>query len=443
MVNDSQYYTVSAINNYIAYKLSTDIALKLVYIKGELSNCRVSKGHIYFVLKDSESEISGVIFSNAVSRLNFMPKDGMQVLITGSITPYTKKGSYNLIVSEIKENGKGYLYQKFLETKEKLAQLGLFDSNHKKPIPNFPEKIGVITSATADALNDIYTTINSRFPCANIFLYPALVQGIDAPKSLIKALNKISLDNFVDVVIIARGGGSFEDLNCFNDETLAKAIYNFNIPIVSGVGHENDYTICDFVCDARAVTPTGAAIKVTPDKDNLLEMLDNANHKLEILEKRIIDRKTKDFEIITSNYYLRSFDNVLKEFNNKYEKLKVNLKLYSPGNILLSLESKLESVNNRFNKIDLIKSFDDKKTKIDQIEDNIYKDINLHITNLEQKFSFLINKLTLVNPLDIMKKGYSIVYKDEYVISSKDDVNINDDLIINFYDGKRKVKVIK
>ena len=270
MREENKYYTVSAITNYISYKISTDAALKLVYIKGEMSNVRLSKGHLYFVLKDEEAEISGIIFANIVNRLSFTPKDGMKVLITGSITPYAKRGTYNLLVNEIIEYGEGYLYQRFLELKDRLEKIGLFSEAHKKPIPEFSKRIGVITSGTGDAINDIISTIQKRYPLVEIHVYPCLVQGSDAPRSIINALNRVAFDNDCDVVIIARGGGSFEDLNCFNDEGLAKAIYDFPIPIISGVGHENDYTICDFVADGRAPTPTGAAVRVTPDKNVLI-----------------------------------------------------------------------------------------------------------------------------------------------------------------------------
>ncbi len=440
---ESKYYTVSAINNYIAYKLSTDVALKVVYVRGELSNVRVSKGHIYFVLKDSESELSGIIFANIASKLTFMPKDGMQVLIIGSVTPYSKKGTYNLLVNEIKENGKGYLYQKFLETKERLESIGLFSPDHKKRIPMYSENIGIITSQTGDALNDIVSTINKRFPLVSIYLYPALVQGPDAPKSLIKALNKASLEKKVDVVIIARGGGSFEDLNCFNDEILAKAIYEFDIPIVSGVGHENDYTICDFVCDDRAPTPTGAAVKVTPDKTVLFQTIDNVKHKLSILMRKVYEKKLNDYNILQSNYYIKSFDNTLKRFNEEFEKLVFNLKTNSPINVLNNFDSKLNNLFKRLELVNLLKQIENRKNEIDLLCNNIYKSYTKKIELASKDFEYLLDKLSLVNPLNIMKKGYTIVYKDEKVITSSKDVFENDELIVNFYDGKHKVKVIK
>jgi len=442
MISEDKYYTVSAINRYISYKLSTDVALRLVYVKGEISNVRVSKGHLYFVLKDTESELSSIIFQNVASKLTFMPKDGMKVLITGAITPYERKGTYNLIVSEIIEYGEGYLFQKFLETKEKLEKIGLFDESHKKLIPKYPTNIGVITSSTADAFRDINSTINRRFPLANIILYPSLVQGNDAPKSIMRAMKLIERDKIVDVVIIARGGGSFEDLNCFNDELLAKTIYEFSIPIVSGVGHETDYTICDFVCDARAETPTAAAVKVTPDKDELLRKLYDVKERINTSFNKKIESSELTLESLSNNFYLRSFDNNLIRFNNEFSYLKQRLESNSPSNILNQAYLTVLNLKKRLELLNLPDKLDKEKEKINQLLGNINKEIVNKITSLENEFTNKLDKLILVNPLNIMKKGYSIVYKEDKVISSSKDVKENDELTIHFHDGMNKVKVL-
>lgn len=441
--DESKYYTVTAINNYIAYKLSTDVALKIVYIKGELSNCRVSKGHLYFILKDNESEISGIMFASLASRLSFMPKDGMKVLITGTVNPYPKKGTYNLIANEIIEYGKGYLYQRFLESKQRLEEIGLFDKEHKKKIPMFSENIGVVTSSNGDAINDIISTIEKRYPLCKVFLYPALVQGEDAPKSLIRALNLVSRDNLVDVVIIARGGGSFEDLNCFNDEFLAKTIYEFPIPIVSGVGHENDYTICDFVCDERAPTPTGAAVLVTTDKSVIYEMISNAREKISYYTKKIIDNNYTKLDFLQNNYYFKSIDNVLATYYNDFYTLNNSLMFNSPLYQINNEITKVSNLSDRLKRLNLSLKFDNELDKLNQLNVNINKSLINKINTLENEYIHLIDKLILVNPLNIMKKGYTIVYKEHNVISSSSDVNIDDELTLSFYDGNKKVKVIE
>ena len=279
-MENKKYLTVTALNKYLAYKIDTDINLRSFIILGEISNARLSKGHLYFVLKDEDSEISAVMFANYYNSLSFTPKDGVKVLVKCSLQLYQKKGTYNLQVTNMSEYGLGALYQNFLKLKEKLSKEGLFAESHKKEIPMYSEKIGLITSDTGDARHDVVSTIEKRFPIATIFLYPALVQCVDAPKSLIKAINRAESDNEVDLLIIARGGGSFEDLSCFNDEELARVIYDCHIPIISGVGHESDYTICDFVSDKRAPTPTGAAVLATSDKNVLISEINNYYNKI-------------------------------------------------------------------------------------------------------------------------------------------------------------------
>lgn len=440
---EDKYYTVSAITNYISYKLSTDVALKVVYIKGEMSNCRFSKGHLYFVLKDTESEISGIIFANIAKNLKFTPKDGMKVLITGSITPYAKRGTYNLLVNEIIEFGEGYLYQQFLQLKDHLQKLGLFSEDHKKPIPLFATKIGVITSDTGDALNDIVSTITKRFPLAKVYLYKALVQGSDSPKSLIKALDNCEKDSICDVVIIGRGGGSFEDLNAFNDEALAKRIYDFTIPIVSGVGHENDYTICDFVCDERAPTPTGAAVRVTVDQNVLINNINSLTSKADILINKIITQKEEKFNKLTNNYYFKNFDLTLESKIQNINYLEERVKSLSPS---LQVHNKIINFNQivtRLNNLNIENKLDDSiyllDDKINFCHDNL---INL-INNYEISLNHLLEKLVLVNPFNIMRKGYTLVYKDDKLVKSIHEINKDDELNLTFEDGFSTVKVVK
>ena len=247
----NKYLTVSALNKYLYYKFDNDLNLRNIYLKAEISNIRLSKGILYFVLKDNESEIDGLIYSQILQKLKFEPKDGMTVLVSGKVGLYVKRGTYAITVSEIEQVGLGEAYLKFQYLKEKLLKEGLFDEDKKLPIPRFNERIGVITSGTGDAVHDIVSTIKRRFPLSQIVFYPAIVQGEDAPHSLIKAIKKANEEKLANVLIIARGGGTIEDLSCFNDEDLARAIFNSSIPTISGVGHEADFTICDFVSSRR------------------------------------------------------------------------------------------------------------------------------------------------------------------------------------------------
>lgn len=419
MIDENKYLTVSKLNRYISYKLDSDIALKSIYIKGEISNARLSKGHLYFVLKDEESELSAIIFYNVACKLTFIPKDGMKVYIHGSINTYSKKGTYNLIVYEIEEYGKGLIYQRFLELKQKLDNEGLFAQERKKKVPAFPMHIGVVTSETADAFHDIVSTIKKRFPLARVRLYPSLVQGTDAPASLIKAINKANLENVCDCLIIARGGGSIEDLNAFNDEALARVIADSNIPTISGVGHEQDYTICDFVSDLRAPTPTGAAVLVTNDKEILFKNIESFKNNLKYNIKSLIGLKEKAFTELTSRYGIRNFDNILETYQSYLDKLKQKLVFLSPENILVSSEKDVNQLT-----IDL---------------NNLFKSsINLK----EKELDFLIEKMIVVNPLNIMKKGYTLVYKDNKLIPSSTELKSEDVVDIKYHDGVVKAKIL-
>ena len=442
MVDEKKYLTVSAINRYIAYKIDSDIALKSLYVKGELSNVRESKGHIYLVIKDSESEIAGIIFYNVASKMKFMPKDGMKVFVHGSINTYSKKGTYNLIIDQIEECGEGLIYQEFLKLKEKLTKEGLFDDIHKKKIPEFCFNIGVITSQTADALFDIVSTISKRFPLMTIKVYPSLVQGSDAPQSLINSL--ISADSYNhDCLIIARGGGSFEDLNCFNDEQLARTIFNLKTPIVSGVGHEQDYTITDFVVDLRAPTPTGAATLITKEKNELISNINLLINKINSSIKKVVNDKNVEYNEIVNSYGFRNFDNILDLKINYLDLLIKKLDNNSPVNKLNLLENTVDSLNKRLEVYNIIDKINVEYKKVTELSDKANSIINLKINNNEKELDRIIEKMIDVNPLNIMKKGYSIVYnKNDELIISKDSVMKNDELKIQFSDGEVKVKAI-
>ena len=438
-----RYLTVTAINRYLSAKIDADINLKNMPIQGEISNARISKGHLYFVLKDEESEISAIMFQNNVQGLNFTPKDGMKVIVKASLQLYEKRGTYSLLVYEMKEFGLGLLYQEFLKLKEKLSKEGLFSDEHKKAIPEYPTHIGLITSSTADAMHDVISTINKRFPIAEIYLYPALVQGTDAPKSLIKAINKMNEDSLCEVCIIARGGGSFEDLSCFNDEELARVIYDSTTPIVSGVGHEADYTICDFVSDFRAPTPTGAAVRVSKDKAIILNNLRQTKIHLNQMILKTIDNKNHKLEILKSSHYLANFIDYLN---------KIELKLASEIDHLNS-NSPLLKINKNIDNLEFLKVRLNNSSPINKINDYL-NNINDKVVLLKRSTKIIIkgkeddlnksiDKLVLVNPLNLMKKGYSLVYKGDELLTTTDNINVNDEVTIKMSDGEVNALVKK
>ncbi len=393
-MND-KYLTVTAVTKYIKYKIDTDDNLKCIFIKGEISNCKYhSTGHIYFSIKDENSILNAIMFSTNAKKLTFTPNDGMKVLITGRISVYEAAGRYQIYVEEMIEDGVGNLYAEFEKLKKKLETKGLFDSNHKKDIPKMPSKVGVITASTGAAIRDIVSTIKRRFPICEIYLFPSLVQGENASKDLVNKL--LQADNYgVDVIIIGRGGGSIEDLWAFNDEELANTIYNAKTPIISAVGHEVDFTICDFVSDLRAPTPTGAAELAVPNMSDIMINLEHLKIRLnESLNKKI------DYNKLLLNNLKNSF--VLKNPMLLYENKKQNIDLY------------FEKLNNM---------------------------MNYRLEKTNTKFSNLINKLELLNPLSVLSKGYSVTYKDDKVIKDASKLKKNDSVTIRLYNGLFEAKV--
>ena len=272
---DNSYISVTALTRYIKYKIDNDNNLKEVYLKGEISNFKAhTRGHFYFTIKDDNSRINAIMFSSNASKLKFTPEDGMKVLVKGRISVFESTGNYQIYVEELEEDGLGNLHIAFEKLKKKLEDEGLFDSKYKKEIPKIPMKIGIITAPTGAAIKDILSTIKRRFPIAKTILFPCLVQGELAKDDIVKKLD--IADNYdLDVIILGRGGGSIEDLWPFNEEIVVRKVFLCKTPIITGIGHQIDFTICDFVSDVRAETPTGAAERAVPILSDLIDMIDS------------------------------------------------------------------------------------------------------------------------------------------------------------------------
>lgn len=384
--------TVSALNNYIKRIIDGDVILNNVSLKGEISNFKLhSSGHMYFSLKDSTSKINCVMFKDKAQNVDLDFKEGMQVEISGRVKVYDKEGIYQMYCDTIKMSGVGDIYMSFLETKKKLEEKGLFKEEHKKDLPMFPKKVGIITSPTGAAIKDIINVARRRNKSTDIIIYPALVQGIDAVEEIKKGIESLNSRPDIDVIILARGGGSIEDLNAFNDESLAMSIFKSKKPIVTGVGHEIDFTIADFVADRRAPTPSAAAEITIPSQ----EVLENEISTLEISLKNKI------------NYII---DKRLLEVKN----LENEIIKYSPKAFIVNQYYLLDTV----------------KEKLNHIVKN-----NLSIKTLE--ISNMYDKLSNNNPLNILNKGYSIIKSEEnHVLNSKDDLTENTYINIVFKDGE-------
>ena len=305
---NNNYITVTEVNKYIKEVINDDLLLKKVYLKGEISNFKAhSRGHFYFTLKDENSRINAVMFSFNNRNMKFTPYDGMKVLVTGKIDVYEASGAYQIYVEEMLEDGIGALYVAFEQLKEKLAKEGLFDKSKKKKIRRIPKRIGIVTSPTGAAIKDILTTIKRRYPVCETILFPALVQGENAAGDIankIKLANNLKDKLELDTLIVGRGGGSLEDLWPFNEEVVARAIYDSDIPVISAVGHEIDITISDYVADLRAPTPTAAAELAVPDINTIITYLDTASTRSYNALNNIISVNYKKLDNIKNSYIL-------------------------------------------------------------------------------------------------------------------------------------------
>lgn len=396
--NKNDYVTVTALTKYIKWKFEHDHHLEDIFVTGEISNFKHhSRGHFYFTLKDDGAAIGAMMFASSAMKVKFEPKDGMKVFLRGRISVYEPSGTYQIVVSEMKSDGVGDLYLAYEQLKKELGELGLFDPAHKKPIPQIPKVIGVITSPTGAAIKDIINTITRRFPFCKVILYPALVQGEEAKNSIVEQIKLAEEQALCDVLIVGRGGGSIEDLWAFNEKIVAYAIYNCNIPIISAVGHEIDFTIADFVADKRAATPTAAAEIATPNKDVLKQNI--------IQIYGILNKNIKNF-----------FDNYKLILGNLEKSLDNN----SPKTTLIH---KREIVDAKFNSLGLM--------------------IKAILANKENSYKVLIEKLKALNPLQIMDKGYSIAKHNNEIVRSVKQVKENDLIDITLNDGSIKAKVME
>lgn len=414
-----EYLTVSQINAYINKKLKMDVNLKNIYIKGEISNFKTyPSGHSYFTLKDKNSQIPAVMFKGRKGSLKFEPQNGMKVIVKGKIEVYERDGKYQLYASRITEDGLGELYLAFEQLKKKLEKEGLFDDAHKKEIPKYPQRIGVITARTGAAVRDIITTIKRRYPYCEVLVFSTLVQGNMAAPQIVQQIRRAQTFN-LDTLIVGRGGGSIEDLWPFNEEIVAREIYGCEIPTISAVGHEIDFTISDFVADKRAPTPTAAAEMAVPEirevkykVNQLTQRINNSINDKLIQNKRKIDNISQKqiFKNPESIYEIKQMhlDNLIGKLN------------FTSKNIITENKNKLLKI----------------KTS------PVFRDPK-EVTKYKREI-FLRNadKLEILNPLLTLKRGYSIAKVDDKVVSSVNDVKTGDKLDIELDDGIINTRVI-
>jgi len=381
--------TVTALTKYLKLKIDVDTHLQKLLLKGEISNFkRHSRGHFYFTLKDEKTQISAVMFAGATKGVQFEPTNGMQVVVTGSISLYEPSGTYSIHVTKITEDGVGNLYVAFNQLKEKLSAKGLFNDTYKKPLPKLPKAIAIITSPTGAAIRDMITTMKRRSPNVEIYVYPALVQGDEAAADIVKRIKQVNEEQLVDAMIIGRGGGSIEDLWAFNEEIVAEAIFQSQIPIIAAVGHETDFTIADFVADMRSPTPTAAAEMVAPNIVDVLTYLNQLKARLNQGLKTQINFKEVILNRLTNHY-------IMKNPRALFESRMLSLS---------QLEKNLEYVLNEH--------VVQKKQRLERLDISLNERIQQNLVGTKNSYTVILTKLEMLNPLAVLKKGYSVITDD-------------------------------
>lgn len=387
----SKAITVSQLNRYLKDIVESQQVLNNIYVVGEISNFLhyYRSGHLYFTLKDSQSQLKAVMFSSYAQRLKFSPEDGMSVICRGRVSVYEKDGLYQLYVEDMQPDGIGSLSLAFEQLKERLSREGLFDEKHKKPLPKYPHKIGVATSNMGAAIEDIKNITKRRFPLAQLVIVPTVVQGEQAGDDIVKSIKLLDSIDDIDLIIVGRGGGSVEDLWAFNLEKVARAVFECNKPVISAVGHETDFTICDFVADLRAPTPSAAAELAVPDSSQLISHLNNINYTLSVYLNRKLEKEYQRFDFLVANSILSKPEKFFSELS--------------------------ENVANK-NK---------------QITD-------LYSAKIKDKYLLLANfagRLDALSPLAVISRGYSICENEKGLIKSVKDTDKGDKISVKLSDG--------
>lgn len=389
-------YSVSQLNNYVKGILDRDENLVHVFVTGEISNFKAHySGHMYMTVKDETSSVKAVMFAGNASKLRFTPENGMKILVLGRVSLFTRDGSYQLYIDDMQPDGVGALNMAFEQLKKKLETEGLFRQEHKKPIPRFPERVGVVTSATGAAVQDIFNVLKRRFPAAEVVLRPCQVQGDGAAEDIAKAIYEFNRLKGADVLIVGRGGGSVEDLWAFNEEVLARAVFASEIPVISAVGHETDYTICDFVADLRAPTPSAAAECAVPDRLELLARLTSAKQHICSLVRNRFDTEREKLNAIGKN-----------------------AALYDP----------LYSIN-------------EKKRELVYLEDKLSSLVTSELEKNKSRVAATAGKLDALSPLRVISRGYALVEKNGRTVTKTADLQTGDFIRIKLSDGSFSANV--
>ena len=433
-----EYVTVSALTKYIKYKFDKDPHLGRVYLTGEISNFRLRPTHQYFSLKDENAIISATMFQSAFKKIQFRPEEGMKVLVIGKVSVFEKSGQYQINIEHMEPDGVGALYLAYEQLKKKLEAEGLF-SLPKKPIPQFPKKIAILTSESGAVIQDIQTTVARRFPIVQLVLYPTVVQGVHAVNSILKNLDLVEQEDY-DVVIIGRGGGSIEDLWAFNEEPVVRRVAELSIPVISSVGHETDTTLIDFVSDMRAATPTAAAEIATPVLMEIHQQLRNLQTRLEQALSRQLQIKRERMQALANASIFQNPERIYQVYQQRVDQLEMRLQQMMQQSVqhkrqqLVKNQHRLESGSPSRRVQTEKQALQYLAKRLEQAQGQLMKD-------KKQQFQRAIQQLDLLSPLKIMNRGYGILQQEETIIKSVDQLEVNQELTIQLVDGTVRSKV--
>ena len=433
-----EYVTVSALTKYIKYKFDKDPHLGRVYLTGEISNFRLRPTHQYFSLKDENAIISATMFQSAFKKIQFRPEEGMKVLVIGKVSVFEKSGQYQINIEHMEPDGVGALYLAYEQLKKKLEAEGLF-SLPKKPIPQFPKKIAILTSESGAVIQDIQTTVARRFPIVQLVLYPTVVQGVHAVNSILKNLDLVEQEDY-DVVIIGRGGGSIEDLWAFNEEPVVRRVAELSIPVISSVGHETDTTLIDFVSDMRAATPTAAAEIATPVLMEIHQQLRNLQTRLEQALSRQLQIKRERMQALANASIFQNPERIYQVYQQRVDQLEMRLQQMMQQ----SVQHKRQQLVKNQHRLELgspSRRVQTEKQALQYLAKRLEQAQGQFLKDKKQQFQRAIQQLDLLSPLKIMNRGYGILQQEETIIKSVDQLEVNQELTIQLVDGTVRSKV--
>ncbi|CAM2809207.1 exodeoxyribonuclease VII large subunit [Paenibacillus sediminis] len=440
---EQRIYSIKELNRYIRMKMESDTLLSEVWIRGEISNfTHHSSGHMYFTLKDKDSRIKAIMFASHNQRLAFIPKEGTMVIARGNVTVYERDGQYQFYATQMQPDGIGSLYLAYEQLKNKLAQEGLFDISRKRPLPRYPRKIGVITSPTGAAVRDIITTLQRRFPQVPILLYPVLVQGKSAAPSIVKAIEQMNEMAEADVLIVGRGGGSLEELWAFNEEMVARAIFASQIPVVSAVGHETDFTIADFTADLRAATPTAAAELAVPHAADVKAQLEQRQRQLQSGLLHKVQQYRERLGRLQRSPVLLQPRRYMLQHAERLDMLQHRLKSRVESRLALTQERQ-GRLHQRLLRYDPREQVVFAKRRTVDSERKLQLAMQSILRSKTQQLSTGIRQLDALSPLKVMARGYSLVYdeREKRLIKSINDVQLGDLVKIKLNDGELDAQV--